>query len=121
MDTTLGAERGCVVCTRRQRFFFRVNVKTLPTKLHRVLLVARFNKPRPFPVPHLPVEVVGPVRITKVAKEVLLPQMSKQFVLVQEPFVAVLAQGMTPMADVVRIANPPMDGQVLPTVTPALR
>lgn len=67
------------------------------------------------------VEVVGPVRITKVAKEVLLPQMSKQFVLVQEPFVAVLAQGMTPMADVVRIANPPMDGQVLPTVTPALR
>ena len=47
--------------------------------------------------------------------------MPKQFVLVQEQFVAVLAKRMVPMADDVRIADPPVDGQVLPEVAPTFR
>lgn len=64
------------------------------------------------------IEVIGSIGVAKVAKEVLLPQMPKQLVLVQEALVAVLAQRMAPVTDVVRIAHPPMDGQVLAGVAP---
>lgn len=67
------------------------------------------------------IEVVGPIGIAKVAEEVLLPQMSKQFVLVQKPLVAILAQGMAAVAHVVGIADPPVKGQVLSCVAPAFR
>lgn len=70
---------------------------------------------------HLPIKLIGPISVAKVAEKVLLPQMPKQLILVQEAFITVLAARMAPMANVVRIANSPMKRQLLSRVASPLR
>lgn len=65
--------------------------------------------------------MVSPVGVAKVAEKVLLPQMPEQFVLVQEALVAVLAQRMAPMTDVIRVAHPPVQRQFLAAVAAPFR
>ena len=66
------------------------------------------------------VEVLNPVSVAKVAEEVIAPQMLEGNVLVDETRVAELAERVAAMRCVVRVALPPVDGQVVAVVGAAL-
>lgn len=65
----------------------------------------------------VPVKEIPSVCIAIVAEKMISSQMAKKFVLVQKACVAVFAQWVTPMTDLVRIALPPMECQLLAIVT----
>lgn len=61
----------------------------------------------------LRIELIGAVGVAKVAEIMFTPQVPEQFVPVQIPFLAVLAQRMAAMRFIVWITFAPMRGQLL--------